>query len=125
MARKILVVEDEKTTLHLLVTLLRRHGYDVISALDGTQAVMQAHKERPDLILLDLMMPAGDGLNVCQKLQMSSHTSQIPIIVVTGSDQPELEAKVREVRACALIRKPIVAEDLLARVGEALGLDAR
>ena len=121
MSRKILVVDDDKNILQFLVTLLRGNGYDVITALDGAGAVMRAHKDRPDLILLDIMMPAGDGLSVCDKLQMSTHTNHIPIIVLTASEQPDIEAKARQARACCLIKKPFDVDHLLGRMAQALG----
>ncbi len=121
MSRKILVVDDDKSILQFLVTLLRGNGYDVITALDGVGAVTRAHKDRPDLILLDIMMPAGDGLSVCDKLQMSTHTNHIPIIVLTASEQPDIETKARQAHARCLIKKPFDVDDLMARVAQALG----
>lgn len=121
MAKKILVVDDSMTERQILVDLLTEKGYEVIAAADGTQAVMRAHKEQPDLILLDLVMPAGDGFQVCQRLKQSGQTSHIPIIVVTGSGAVMLEAKVRQAGVRFLLRKPVDPPLLLSRVMEVLG----
>jgi len=120
MSRKILVVDDDKTMLQLLGAILRANGYEVITALDGAQAVMRAHKDKPDLILLDLMMPAGDGLSVCRKLHMSTNTNHIPIIVITASADTDIEAKAQQAYARFLVKKPFDAGHLVARVAEAL-----
>ncbi len=120
MPKKILVVDDSMTERQILVDLLAEKGYEVIAAADGTQAVMRAHKDQPDLILLDLVMPAGDGFQVCQRLKQSAQTSHIPIIVVTGSGALMLEAKVRQAGVRTLFRKPVNPPLLLAKVEEVL-----
>jgi len=120
MARKILVVDDDPCTLHVLVSALRRNGYDTVTAQDGTQAVMRAHREHPDAILLDITMPGGDGCSVLKKLGGSAHTSHIPVIVITSSDDPDTEAKVPRGQTHSLIYKPFDLDRVLAHLAEAL-----
>jgi DNA-binding response OmpR family regulator len=120
MAKKILVVDDDKNIAQFLVTILRGNGYEVVTAMDGTQAVMRAHREKPDLILLDIMMPGGDGFNVCDKLRLSANTSSIPIIVLSASEQIGIPTRARQAGACCFLKKPFDVDDLMARVGKAL-----
>ena len=78
--KKILIVDDERDIVKVLVIRLESSGYEVISAFDGAQGVFMAHKEQPDLIILDIRMPAGDGFSVAERLKRSTHTWTIPII---------------------------------------------
>jgi DNA-binding response OmpR family regulator len=85
--KKILIVDDERDIVKVLVIRLESSGYEVISAFDGAQGVFMAHKENPDLIILDIRMPAGDGFSVAERLKRSSHTWTIPIIFLTESER--------------------------------------
>jgi len=114
--RRVLVVDDDQTVLFLVTKLLRGAGYAVVTAQDANQAVMQAHRETPDLILTDMMMPAGGGMTVLQRLLMSSKTNTIPIMVLTASDDPEVKARALQAGAAQVLRKPCDAADLLAAV---------
>src|SRR5574341_1484200 len=84
MPPRILVVDDEPAVLDLLAYNLRRANYEVLTAVDGRAALHLARDSRPDLILLDLMLPEVDGLDVCRELRRSS---QIPIIILTARDE--------------------------------------
>ena len=118
---RILVVDDDRNMLVLLTRLLQKAGYTVMSAMDAAQGVMQAHRQQPDLILLDVMMPAGGGLTVLDRLRISMKTTAIPIIVLTGSDVPDIEARALAGGAVRVLKKPCEPDTLLAAVGEALG----
>ena len=84
---KILIADDDKT-IHISFTKpLMGMGYEVFHAYDGAEAVEIAHKEKPDLLLLDVSMPKMDGRDVCKKLKMSSETDKITIIMLTAKDQ--------------------------------------
>src|SRR5512136_1732309 len=91
--KKILIVDDERDIVKALMIRLQGAGYHVVTAFDGAQGVFMAHKEKPDLILLDIRMPAGDGFSVAQRLKRSSHTWTIPIIFLTGSPEREAEGR--------------------------------
>jgi CheY-like chemotaxis protein len=88
--RRILVVDDDKDVVQFLAGLLRKAGYTILIAMDATQAVMQAHREVPDVILTDITMPAGGGFTVLERLTQSTRTMQIPILVLTGTDDSDL-----------------------------------
>jgi len=118
--KKILVVDDEKDFVAMLKLRLEANGYEVIPAFDGIQGVMSAKRKKPDLILLDVMMPAGGGYLVCERLKMSSETWSIPIIFLTAKSQPEDEAKAYSVGAKYYLTKPYEPKVLLAMVKRAL-----
>ncbi|MEW6555559.1 MAG: response regulator [Actinomycetota bacterium] len=94
--KKILVVDDDVDIVRILSINLRFEGFEVISAFDGATAVMQAHRHRPDLMLLDIMMPAGNGISVVERLRNSSRTDQIPIAFISALPREELRAKAEE-----------------------------
>jgi CheY-like chemotaxis protein len=82
--KKILIVDDEIDFVFVLSTHLKAHGYNVVMASDAVGAITVAQKERPDFIILDISMPAGDGFTVMERLAKSDYTALIPIVVVTG-----------------------------------------
>lgn len=87
MARKILVVDDERHIVRLVQVNLEKVGYQVVTAYDGVEALEQVAKERPDMIILDVMMPRMDGFEVLKKLQADSQTRDIPVIMLTAKAQ--------------------------------------
>jgi DNA-binding response OmpR family regulator len=118
--KRILVVDDEKDFVAMLKLRLEANGYEVIPAFDGVQGVAFAKRKKPDLILLDVMMPAGGGYLVCERLKMFSDTWSIPIIFLTAKSQPEDEAKAYSVGAKYYLTKPYEPKVLLAMVKRAL-----
>jgi len=118
---KILVVEDDKNIAMALGTRLRAAGFTVVNAYDALTGVSQAAKEKPDLILLDLMMPAGGGLRVAERVRSFGATATVPIIFMTASRDPELRSQAMAVGPHAFIEKPYDPADLLRHVHEALG----
>jgi DNA-binding response OmpR family regulator len=121
--KKILIVDDERDIVMALMIRLKGAGYDVVTAFDGAQAVFVAHKEKPDLILLDIRMPAGDGFSVAERLKRSVNTSTIPIIFLTGSPEKKAEEKAMELGSRFYIRKPYDPEELLDAIRRALEED--
>ena len=118
--KKILIVDDERDIVKAVMIRLQTSGYEVVTAFDGAQGVFMAHKEKPDLIILDIRMPAGDGFSVAQRLRKSIHTFQIPIIFLTGSPEKNSEQRAQEVGARFYIKKPYDPEELLDAVRRAL-----
>ncbi|MBI2902137.1 MAG: response regulator [Candidatus Methylomirabilis oxyfera] len=104
--RRILVVDDDRDVVVFLSRLLQRAGYTVVTAGDPSQAVAQTHQEKPDLILTDVTMPAGGGFTVLDHLKTSTTTGPIPIIVLTGNDDAEVEARALAAGAVHVLRKP-------------------
>ncbi len=87
MPRKILAVDDEKHIVKLVEVNLERHGYEVITAHDGKEALQKVEEESPDLIVLDVMMPYMDGFEVLQSLRRNPSTREIPVIMLTAKAQ--------------------------------------
>jgi two-component system alkaline phosphatase synthesis response regulator PhoP len=116
MKEKILIVEDEKDILKMVEYNLKKDGYRTVSARDGEDAIEMAHSEHPDLILLDLMLPGIDGLEVCKQLKKESKTAGIPIIMVTAKTQESDKVVGLELGADDYVTKPFSVRELLARV---------
>lgn len=110
---KVLVVDDEETMTRSLATLLRAEGYDVVTAVDGPQALAAAREQRPDLIVLDVMLPGLDGMEVCRQIRTRS---TVPIIMLTAKTG-EIDTVVGlEVGADDYVTKPFSPRELVARV---------
>ena len=118
--KRILVVDDERDFVEMIKFRLEANGYEVIAAFDGIQGMMVAKREKPDLIILDVMMPAGGGYLVCERLKLSSFTWSIPVIFLTAKSRPEDEAKAYEVGAKYYLTKPYEPEVLLDTIKRAL-----
>jgi DNA-binding response OmpR family regulator len=110
---KILVVDDEATLVETIRYNLRREGYEVVAALDGAQAVETARRERPDLVVLDLMLPKLDGFEVCRILRRES---TVPILMLTAKDEEVDKIVGLELGADDYVTKPFSMRELLARV---------
>ena len=118
--KKILIVDDERDILKALMIRLQGAGYEVVTAFDGAQAIFVAHKEKPDLILLDIRMPAGNGFSVAEKLKHSVNTLSIPVIFLTGSPERNAEERAMTLGARFYIKKPYDPEELLDAITRAL-----
>lgn len=121
MARKILIADDDKHIVSLLSSRLKAHHYEVVAAYDAAQTLHQAHKEKPDLIILDIRMPAGSGISVLDNLKMSVATSTTSIIVMTAYPSEEIKQRALEMGAVDFIVKPFKPEEVLQKVRKALG----
>jgi DNA-binding response OmpR family regulator len=120
--KKILIIEDETLQLTATARRLKAAGYEIAAARDGTSAISAARKEQPDLILLDLGLPAGDGFVVLQRLQMIIQTAMIPVIVLSARDPAGNKEAVLKGGAVAYLQKPVDSEVLLKAIAEALGI---
>jgi DNA-binding response OmpR family regulator len=120
---KILIVDDDLDIRRLLGVRLKAKGYDAVFAGDAISAVNQARHERPDLILLDLGLPAGDGYVVMERLRAMPALEGIPVIVVSARDPVTEQDRLAETGADAFFRKPFDSEQLLAAIGRALGTE--
>lgn len=116
MARKILVVDDETILAETIAYNLEQEGYQVITVADGTSALNAAHKEHPDLIVLDIMLPGVDGLEVCRQLRREGDTATVPIIMLTAKSDEIDKVVGLEVGADDYVTKPFGRRELLARV---------
>ena len=113
MQKTILIVEDEKFILEILEFNLQKEGYKTITAYDGQQAIQLFEKLQPDLILLDLMLPKIDGLEVCKRIRKSS---DVPIIMLTAKDEEIDKVLGLEIGADDYLTKPFSNRELLARI---------
>jgi CheY-like chemotaxis protein len=113
---KILVVDDQPINVQLLKRKLEREGMQVVAAYSGQEALDLVKQDKPDLILLDVMMPEMDGIEVCQQLQASEDTRSIPVIFVTAHTSKEGKLEGLGVGAVDYITKPIDLDETLARV---------
>ena len=114
--KKILVVDDTPMNVKLLVDLLGYHDYEVVTASSGIEAMEQVTKERPDLVLLDVVMPGMSGYEVCQKIRGDPETAVLPVIMVTALDPAQERVYGIEAGADDFLTKPINKAELLARV---------
>lgn len=120
MNNKILIVDDEQAYVRLVSLKLKENGYETFAANDAYQGIKMAHEVKPDLILLDLEMPAGTGVDTLEKLKVSSQTSYIPVIVITGVPNDEVEELITVAGADGFFRKPLNFNELLKKINEVL-----
>ncbi len=116
MADKILIVDDEQDILDLLQFNLKSEGYETLTAIDGEQALNQALMQKPDLIILDIMLPGKDGWEVLKELRRKEETRHIPVIFLTAKDSEIDEVVGLELGADDYIIKPISIRKFIARV---------
>lgn len=114
--KRILVVDDEKQLVDMLKMRLEANNYEVIAAYDGMEALECSRKQKPDLIVLDLMLPKLDGYQVCRMLKFDKATHKIPIVMLTALSQKEDREWGKKVNADVYITKPFNAEELLEKI---------
>lgn len=122
MTKKILIVDDEPNIVISLEFLMRREGFEVSVARDGEEALSRIHAERPDLVLLDVMMPKRNGFDVCQAVRAEPNLAGLKIIMLTAKGREAEVAKGLALGADAYIPKPFSTRDLVIQVKSLLGL---
>jgi excisionase family DNA binding protein len=122
--KKILVVDDDKIIVETIVQALEEdeHGYEMISASDGFEAGLQVSHFKPDLVILDIMMPDVNGYEVCQKIKCNPLTKDTKVIVLSAYLNEEAFKEMKEYGADACFSKPLPLEQLKFEVGRLLGL---
>jgi two-component system, cell cycle response regulator DivK len=120
MTKRILVVEDQEDNRQILRDLLTNAGYEMLVAEDGVQALEQAEKHRPDLILMDIQLPVLDGYEATRRIKANPELKAIPIIVVTSYALSGDEEKARAAGCDAYVAKPFSPRALLAKMREYL-----
>ena len=116
MAEKILIIDDDLDTLRLVGLMLQKQGYQIIASNNGSQGLVQAEKESPDLILLDVMMPEIDGYEVAKRLRSNPQTISIPILMFTAKTQLDDKVTGFESGADDYLTKPTHPAELIAHV---------
>lgn len=119
--KKILIVEDDADVRHGYKVLLTAHRYDTFFAADSFIAVTEALKHQPDLIVLDLGLPAGDGVIVLERLRAKTLLARIPVIVVSGRDLHGNKERALKAGAKAFVQKPWNDNELLSLIRQLLG----
>jgi DNA-binding response OmpR family regulator len=116
MGQRILVVDDTPKNVKLLEDILTAKGYEVTTAESGSEALERIKAERPDLVLLDVMMPGMNGYEVCQAIRANPETGILPVVMVTALDAKEERVKGLEAGADDFLTKPVNQPELFARV---------
>lgn len=120
MAKKVLVVDDEHYFTDLIAVRLERNGYEVVKAYDAEEAVEVMSREKPDLILLDNMLPKGSGLGLLETIRSSGGAMLTPVILMTAAISEDTRKKALRNGATDFIVKPIGSEDLLKKIDQIL-----
>ena len=113
---RILIIEDSKTTSTVLKEVLESDGHTVFLADDGIAGIALARREKPDLILLDLLLPKLNGYEVCNAVKRDNATRHIPILVISTMDSPESVARIRSCGAGNFMKKPYDLDALLREI---------
>lgn len=118
---RILVIDDEPDMVSAIKLRLEANGYEVIAGKDGPEGLNKARMEKPDLIILDIMLPKLDGFKVCRMLKYDEKFKNIPVIMFSAKVQKRDIERGKEMGADAYITKPFKADELLAKMKELLG----
>lgn len=118
---RILVVEDEESLLKLESILLSSKGYNVTGVMDGVSALEEVIANKPDLVLLDIMLPEIDGFEVCRRIKENQETSSIPVVMLTAKKNSQDVARGNEVGAAAYLTKPFKSAKVIEVIEELLG----
>jgi DNA-binding response OmpR family regulator len=119
--KKILIIDDEKDFLRITAMQLKAKGYNTVAATDAVTAISVAQEEKPDLILLDIGLPAGNGFTVMERLACFDRTVLTPVIVVTGKDTSTFQEEALKAGAVVFLQKPIDIDELVAAIRNILG----
>jgi DNA-binding response OmpR family regulator len=117
---KILIIDDEPDIVETLTLMLQARNYEVVTALDGMEGLSKVKTERPDITLLDIMMPGISGYDVCQKLKTNNDTKRMPVIMLTAKGENEAVTKARKAGADDYIVKPFNLPTLVNKVNKLL-----
>ena len=118
-----MVVDDDLVLIRTVEALLMKEGFEVITQTDGISALIKIKEQRPDLVILDIMMPKMDGFNVCRILKFDEKYQSIPILILTAREKPEDKEMAQEVKADAFMVKPFRHEQLLEEINRLLLLN--
>jgi len=117
--RRIMVVEDDDNVCEALSARLSHEGYEVSVAKDAVRAVATARREKPEVVLVDINLPGGDGFEVVRRLDLVMSGTGLKIVFITASKKPGLRQKAMSVGATAFLEKPFTAAGLLSAIDEA------
>lgn len=118
--KKILIVEDEESLLKLESILLTSRGYEVVGAVDGATALEQVVSTRPDLVILDIMLPEMDGFEVCRRIKQNSETAHIPVLMLTAKKSEPDRDRGMAAGASAYVTKPFKSAKIIEIIQDLL-----
>ncbi|OGO17592.1 MAG: hypothetical protein A2Z15_08485 [Chloroflexi bacterium RBG_16_50_11] len=121
MPKKILIVEDDPSFSRAINYIVQKEGYDVITASNGMTGLRMAKEEKPDLLILDVMLPGLDGFEICNRLRQDPQTAKLPIIMLSAKGQEADKATGLKVGANEYLTKPIDRTLLLEKITSLLG----
>jgi|SRR5690606_5835197 twitching motility two-component system response regulator PilH len=121
MTKIVLIVDDSPTEVHKLTAMLKKHGHSVIVAENGEMGVKAAKAEKPDLILMDIVMPGMNGFQATRQLSKAKETSHIPVIIVTTKDQEVDRMWGTRQGAKGYMTKPVQERDLISLINQVMG----
>lgn len=119
--KRVLIVEDEMNILTSLVFVLERDGFSVETVANGSEAIDKVRSFRPDLVILDIMLPARSGYEICHEMQQDPELKSIPTLMLTAKAQEAERRKGMEVGATAYITKPFRVAELRSKIRSILG----
>ena len=114
--KKILFIEDEPDQIMMISLRLKKNGYEVVSSMNGEEGLKKVVTEKPDLVLVDVIMPGIGGLEVCRRLRKDPATKNIPIISTTAAGADDVEHQCITAGADDCVRKPYDSADLLMKI---------
>ncbi|HEC22148.1 MAG TPA: response regulator [Chloroflexi bacterium] len=123
MTKQIMIVDDERGVRQLFGTLLRRAGFKVLEAQDAAEALEILQEEKPDLFILDIMMPGMNGLELCQRIRTCPKTAHTPVFILSARSTSEDIEKGLRAGADEYLVKPIMPREFLLKIQDALGAD--
>jgi DNA-binding response OmpR family regulator len=117
---RILIVDDDPHAVEILTRMLEREGYECVSAAGGAAALQQVRERAVDVILLDVMMPEMDGLQVCERLRQDNELRQIPVVLLTAKDDMETRSRGMALGVSEYLTKPVNKRELFSRIAAQL-----
>ena len=122
---KVLIADDSEKLLAALQVQLQAYGFEVTTCTDAYTALARARTDAPDVLVLDIRMPAGDGFSVLERMAKIPELRDLPVIYITGDQSVELDLRAEQMGACGLIHKPIVLSALIKMIDSAAHRQSR
>jgi len=124
MKKKILIVEDDRSLQNALVEIIGREGFETVSAFDGEEALAKLQEGKPDLILLDIVLPKKDGYEVLEEIKKNEETKNIPVLILTNLEEIDNVQKALDLGATTfMVKSDFSLKDILEKIKVALGQD--
>lgn len=121
MPKKILIIDDDPFVVKVIASRLEANNYKVVTSSDGKDGLDKVYKEKPDLVIVDFILPRVNGYEICSRLKKDAEFSGIPVIIITGNTNERDRRLTEEAGAAAFLIKPFDREVLLSKIKELLG----